>query len=887
MSDSEDSTVTYTKVSSPFEDPYAYVVAVLHAPPSPDYVPGPGHPPSPAYAPEFVPEPIYPKFMPPEDDVLLAKEQPLPAADSPTANSLGYIPESNPEKDPEEDPKEDPEEYPEEDPTDYSSDGGDDNDDDGSSDDDEDDDDDVKEDEDAEEEEKGEEEPASADFIPPPLVHHTTARISIPILAPTPLWSEVEIDRLVAIPSPPPSPLSPWSSPLPQIPSPPLPISPPLLTPSTSHPPPPIVLPYTRAFMAMLRAATPSTYILAPRSNTPPSGTPPLLPIPLPTSSPPLLLPSTSHERTFLRPSGGFRADYGFAATLDDEIRRDPEREKIAPKRTTRSTRATTTTTTTIVTDTQLKALIDQSIVIVLAARDADSSRNSKDSHASGMGVIKLTQWFERMETVFRISNCTVENQIKFATCTLLGSALTWWNSHNTTFGLDVAYAMTWINLKKKMTNKYCPRGEIKKLEELALMCTRMFLEESNKIERYIGGMPDMIHGSVMASKPKTMQDCALKFHKCNRVGHLARDCRSAASANTANNQRGTSTGQKPTCFECKAQGHFKRECLKIKNNNRGNPAGIGNAPTKVSFVSTVFSSQIDITPTTLEHYYDVELADKRIIGLNTIIWGFTLNFLNHPFNIDLMPVEPGSFDVIIGMDWLAKYQADNITMDFFTKLPQSSQGYDTIWVVIDRLTKSTIFTPIRETGPMDKLTRIYLKEVVTRHKIPVSIISDRDLRFASNFWRSLQNSLGTRLDMSTAYHPETDGQSERTIQTLKDMLRACAIDFGKGWVNYFPLVELSYDNSGYDTIWVIVDRLTKSAIFVPMRETDPMEKLSRMYLKERSLQKALGTSMDMSTTYHPQTDGQSERTIHTIEDMLRACVIDFGKGWVNHLSLV
>nr|GFC52041.1 reverse transcriptase domain-containing protein [Tanacetum cinerariifolium] len=95
-------------------------------------------------------------------------------------------------------------------------------------------------------------------------------------------------------------------------------------------------------------------------------------------------------------------------------------------------------------------------------------------------------------------------------------------------------------------------------------------------------------------------------------------------------------------------------------------------------------------------------------------------------------------------------------------------------------LTKSTIFTPIRETDPMDKLARIYLKEVVTGHEIPVSIISDRDPRFASNFWRSLQNALGTRLDMSTVYHPETDSQSERTIQTLKDMLRAYAIDFGK-----------------------------------------------------------------------------------------------------------
>ncbi|GKB56587.1 putative reverse transcriptase domain-containing protein, partial [Tanacetum coccineum] len=149
----------------------------------------------------------------------------------------------------------------------------------------------------------------------------------------------------------------------------------------------------------------------------------------------------------------------------------------------------------------------------------------------------------------------------------------------------------------------------------------------------------------------------------------------------------------------------------------------------------------------------------------------------------------------------IPEWKWDNITMDFVMKLPKSSQGYDTIWVIVDRLTKSAIFTPMRETDPLDKLARMYLKEVVTRHGIPVSIICDRDPRFSSNFWRSLQNALGTNLDMSTAYHPQTDGQSERTIQTLEDMLRACAIDFGKGWVNHLPLVEFSYNNSYHASI--------------------------------------------------------------------------------------
>nr|GFB53365.1 reverse transcriptase domain-containing protein [Tanacetum cinerariifolium] len=128
--------------------------------------------------------------------------------------------------------------------------------------------------------------------------------------------------------------------------------------------------------------------------------------------------------------------------------------------------------------------------------------------------------------------------------------------------------------------------------------------------------------------------------------------------------------------------------------------------------------------------------------------------------------------------------------MDFITKLPKSSQGFDTIWVIVDRLTKSAHFLPIRENDPLDKLARLYLNSIVARHGIPVSIICDRDERFTSNFWKSFQNALGMDICMSTAYHPEIDGQSERTIQTLEDMLRACVVDFGKGWVKHLPLAE-------------------------------------------------------------------------------------------------
>ncbi|GKA21332.1 hypothetical protein Tco_0701321 [Tanacetum coccineum] len=251
MLDSEDSTVTYTAVSSPFEglsdiespgvdgptmmpeDPYAYVVAAFQAPPSPDY------------------------FMPSVDEVP-TKEQPLPAAVSPTPDSPGYIADSDPEED---------EEDPEQDPTDYPTDRGDDDDDDDkSSDDEEDDDDDVEEDEDKEEY------PAPADSVQLP-VHRVIARMSIREQPPTPFWSESEIARLLAIPSPPPSP------------SPHVHVSPPPLPASPIYP-----LGY-RAVMIRLRVETSSTSHPLPLS-TPPLGTPPLLPIPLPTPSPHLLLPS-------------------------------------------------------------------------------------------------------------------------------------------------------------------------------------------------------------------------------------------------------------------------------------------------------------------------------------------------------------------------------------------------------------------------------------------------------------------------------------------------------------------------------------------------------------------------------------------------------------------
>ncbi|GJR01844.1 hypothetical protein Tco_0524828 [Tanacetum coccineum] len=227
MSDSEDSTVTYTQISSPFadlsdigspgvdgppimpDDPYAYIVAAYQATPSPDYMPGPEEPQSPPPL-DFVPEPMYPEYMPLEDEILPAEEQPLLAAASPTADSPGYVPESNPEED-DKDPEEDPANYPAD-----------------RDDDDEEEEEPSRDDTDDEDEDEEEEEEhlVLADSIPP--VHRMTARISIPDEPSISLPPREEVERLVALTTPPSSPLTPLSLTLQQIPSPPLLVPPPV-----------------------------------------------------------------------------------------------------------------------------------------------------------------------------------------------------------------------------------------------------------------------------------------------------------------------------------------------------------------------------------------------------------------------------------------------------------------------------------------------------------------------------------------------------------------------------------------------------------------------------------------------------------------------------------
>ncbi|GJV39160.1 putative reverse transcriptase domain-containing protein [Tanacetum coccineum] len=686
------------------------------------------------------------------------------------------------------------------------------------------------------------------------------------------------------------------------------------------------------------------------------------------------------------------------------------------------------------------------------------------------------------------------------------------------------------------------------RFQELALMCGRMFHEESKEVEKYVGGLPDMIWGNVMSYQPKTIEK-AIEFandqmdqkvltiierqaeqkrkcNKCKKIGHLARDCRSFGPNGNNNNRRNFGTTQNVvTCYEYGVQGHFKKDCPKLKNGNRGNQRGNGNAPAKVyvvgntgtnpdfNVVTELGSFDVIIGMDWLSKYHTLIDCAEKIVhipwGNETLIdimyfWHMVLQrrlktsrgkrledvpiVQDFPevfpedlpglpptrqveFQIDLMPgaapvarapyrlapsemkelseqlqelfdkgfIRPssspweapvlfvkkkdGSFRMCIDYRELNKLMVKNRYPlpridDLFDQLQGSSvyskidlrSGYHQLRVREEDIPKMAFRTraPILALPQGDENFIVYcdlshkgLGAVLMQNKKVIAYASRQlkiheknytthdlelgEVVFALKIWRhylyrtkctvftdhkSLQYILDQKelnmrqrrwlellrdYDCEIRYHPgkanvkpenlknkDVGGMIRKDIPKEKleprvdgtlclndrswlpcygDLRTVIMHESHKSKYSIYPGSDKMYQNmkklywwpnmkadiatyvskcltyarvkaehqspSGYDTIWVIVDRLTKSAIFTPMRETDSMEKLARMYLKERSLQKTLGTSLDMSTAYHPQTDGQSKRTIQTLEDMLRACVIDFGNGWVRHLPLV
>ncbi|GJX17986.1 putative reverse transcriptase domain-containing protein [Tanacetum coccineum] len=326
-------------------------------------------------------------------------------------------------------------------------------------------------------------------------------------------------------------------------------------------------------------------------------------------------------------------------------------------------------------------------------------------------GVMGLCQWFEKVESVFRISDCKEKDKVKFATATLQGRALTWWNGKTTSMGIDAANGTPWTEVRQWMTEEFCPRSVL------------MVEPEQVKVEQYICGLSKDIRGDVISSKPASIDEavrmayhlmgqiiqdktdevserekrkgegyrgdrvylkCKNKKHgrdcwkcgKCGKLGHKTVACRCLDRKDM-------------TCFNYNEKGHLKRDCPKLKKNghggnNRGAAYKLGavdaqqdpkvvtgtfllnnryatalfDSGADKSFVSTNFSTLIDIEPVELDTSYEVELADGKIVSTNNVLIGCTLNLLNRSFPIDLMVIELGSFDIIIGMDWLSRYDA-------------------------------------------------------------------------------------------------------------------------------------------------------------------------------------------------------------------------------------
>ncbi|GJU28479.1 putative reverse transcriptase domain-containing protein [Tanacetum coccineum] len=788
----------------PVAPPSLYYVPGPKHPPSPDYVPGPEHPPSLVEVP-YVPEPEYPEYLVPSDAEAPLEDKPLPTDASPTTLSSVYVADSDPDEDPEEDPEEEHADYPA-DVGDGDDEPSDDDDDDT---DDEDEEPFEDEDDDEEEEHLAPADSSAIPVVDPVPSTRNTEAFETDEATPTPVPSPRRHTTRMSIPSPPlpPPPSSlhlpppvPTSLPLPSSPLPPLPASlsiPPPVdrredTPETKLPPRKrlcLTTPTSRNKVGKSLNAAPRPT----RGHRADYG---------------FIGTMDAEIRRQRVEEVGYRIRdvweqdtqdiYAVIEDVQDRQTQLSQRVDVLIEdiqfhhETARLDKQYAAKKNLCyckgycccckgcccpMTAAVVEQLIEARVSATLA--NHETLRNSTNGHGDGShsfdtrirgtvhtprecthkdflnckpftfkgteGVVVLSQWFEKMESVFHISNYAVENQVKFATCTFLGNALTWWNSHMKTVTQDVAYAMDWKAIKKMMTVKYCPRGEIKKLEielwnlkvkgtdiasytlRFALMCGRMFHEESDKVENYVGGLPDMIQGNVMSYQPKTMEN-AIEFannqmdQKVLTIAERQAEQKRKLEFNAGNNHGNQQQNKRQNTRRVYTagpgvlvpMGHFKKDCPKLKNGNRGNQRGNGNAPAKVyvvgnagtnpdsnivtgtfllndryasilfetgadrSFVSTTFSSLIDITPTTLDHYYDVELADGKIIGINTIIRGCTLNFSDHPFNINLMPVELGSFDVIVGMDWLAKYHE---VIDYAEKIVRILWGNETLIV--------------------------------------------------------------------------------------------------------------------------------------------------------------------------------------------------------------
>ncbi|GJT32094.1 putative reverse transcriptase domain-containing protein [Tanacetum coccineum] len=510
-----------------------------------------------------------------------------------------------------------------------------------------------------------------------------------------------------------------------------------------------------------------------------------------------------------------------------------------------------------------------------------------------------------------------------------------------------------------------------KRFQELVLLYTRMVPNKEDKVERFIVGFPNNIQGNVIAAEPTKLQDAIRIANNLMDQKAEWKDCPKLRNQNRGNKTR------------------------KKNGNKTENQTGSNEATTKAYTIrgggANPDSNVVTVTS------YAIELADGRISETNVVLRDCTLGLLGLSFDIDLMPVELGSFDIIIGMNWLAKYHALIVCDEKVVRIPYGDEVLIIRGDDYNGRTKSklNIISCTKTQKYIQKGCQVYLAQVTSKktedqskekrlEDVPISrkeheghlklilrLLKKEELyaRFSKcEFWLSKVQFLGHVIDsegLAGYYRRFIEGfskiarpmtkltqksmkfdwgeKAEAVFQLLKQKLCSAPIlalpEGSENFVVYCDashkglgtvlmlkgeghayasanlrykieyqklsgllvqpkILQWKWENitmdfvaklpttaTGKDTIGVIVDRLTKFAHFLPMREDDTLEKLTRHYLKE-TLNKALGTRLDMSTTYHPQTDGQSERTIQTLKDMLRACVLDFGKGWDRHLPL-
>ncbi|GKD43948.1 putative reverse transcriptase domain-containing protein [Tanacetum coccineum] len=331
------------------------------------------------------------------------------------------------------------------------------------------------------------------------------------------------------------------------------------------------------------------------------------------------------------------------------------------------------------------------------------------------------------METVFHISNCPKKYQVKYASCTLMNSALTWWNSQKRTIRIEAAYAMSWEELMKLMTEVYCPRNEVQKMEtelwNLVMKANHLttYTRRFQELGNVIAAEPTKLHDAIRVANnlmDQKLKGYARSAENKRRLDNNTRDNRGQQSVFKWQNVRGQNVARAYTTGNNEKKGLCWISSLlqQVQNrgnkngNKNGNKTGSNKATAKAyairgggvnpdsnvvmgtfllnncyasmlfdsgadrSFVSSTFSVLLDVEPSTLDNSYAVKLADERISETNIVLRGCTLGLLGHPFDIDLMPVELGSFDVIIDMDWLAKYHALIVCDEKVVRIPYGGE---------------------------------------------------------------------------------------------------------------------------------------------------------------------------------------------------------------------